>query len=1352
MSTVADRSASADLQTLRELYFQLGQALSRRDRLTEAIQALEQALKEEGSTPSRDDVLFNLGQTYERTGKPEIAFESYLEAIAAAPQRMAEILPSVHNLLTRDLAVKQSEWLERQWEPKIKMAELAPDLHAEMARFLGRVSLYRGEYPRSEELFREADQVSPNNPLVLEGLGEVLWHTGKIPEALRLLTQAHDIAANSDHQERLAAIDAKLAQALVAGGEYKVALDVIKESLPKSEQFANELLLSRSQSYLGLAEWDEALEASKAAQERTSASIEARILSSQALIALGRYSDADKVVDEGLQYDLQNLDLLLYKAEALLEGQIDLEQARGLLARYAERAGSAAITPNTLPAALVARSADGNAQYFVAELYRALGRPDDALKAVDKALEIGLRGQEPYREAPAHQLKAELLEKRAEPEQAANFYFEAGRRFLWRNEYENAVEQLRRSTDLDKSRAATYWYRAEALRMLTYQSSVSQEEKKRTIEESVAVWDQSVEFGLPDTDMSWAYVVRALICEQCANLQATGLSQQRRWFWEAAAFTERALLLYDTDPYAWAYVGRYHRTLGNEANALLATETAWKRDEENLAVQEERAAVLANAGELDEAAKVIDKRRAAAPNTWADSVKAYILAEKRLYKEALDLIGPVIEAEPEILWYLDLRARCFRMLGEQKRALEDYKALWTHYDAKNFNDQITFGVCAYYLGEIEQAIKILGDYVAADVDISGYWFLGACHLAQNHPVEGEQCLARSVKEAKNKRELADFLNEELPNLEASSKGWSHSKEVAAIFQRVRDQISARGVELQPPPSPEAELTKALDRPPLAAGPGDWRWIAVQAGLGRLYTNAKQYDAAATAYLELSKYPDKFPEAGIGRRRVAAGLQAEGDRLLKSGDPGSAILHFSGGLNILSADTPPEMTDQAALRGRLGLAYLLASDPDKARSEFRSAIALYRQQGTEHPGQVLGETCRQLLTDPKQYWALDDEWNSFARELKDDDTLNSDLAAARDSISGTLVDLLEKRDEASPKLETPVVTPIVMEIGSGLIPADTGKDWSLWRFILDMRDRFESQMGVGVPGVRVRGNSALSEGSYALLLNENWIAGGDTHLDMRYCPAAPSVPQALEIPSTAVVSVPNPLTGQPGFWVTAEYWQLISSQNVELWEEPLSFVVRHLEGLLRQNLTDFLGIQEVENMLENWGKSEEGSALINQALPDQTARVRFARLLRALVREQVPITSWKEILASAQNSGLANLANAVRTARVRLKRELPGNTPATPHYDLPSDWAATLDSWLKYSDGTSHFIPEGEPVHRFLLMLGDLLQSDETHAALVVDNPEIRPYVRRLVEWRFPYVTVLSRDEVVSQATSASAAV
>ena len=1348
MSIAASVSNSANLESLRplrELYFELGRALLAHNRYTDAVQAFEQALKEEGASPGRDVVLFNLAVACEQGSQPDRAFRSYLEAIAVAPQRMAEILPYVHKLLTPELAIAEGEWLDSQWKTRIRTEDLTPGLRADLARFLGRVSLYRSDFAGAAKLFGEALAISGDDPRLLEGLGETHWRIHNVQEALEFLTRAHEMAGKGDHRERLMAIDAKLAQVLVEAGEYQLALERIAESLAKGDRFADELLLSRSQCYLALAQPDKALEAAEAAQQRAPASVEARILRTQALIALGRCPDALQVIDEALQNDPQRPDLLLYKAQALLEGQIEVRQGRQLLTRYAKRAGADAVSPKTLPFALTARKSDGKALYFVAELYRAVDHPDEALKMVDQALAIGMGAEADYREAPAQQLKGELLEQSGQKDQAATFLYEAGRRFLWRNDYETAVEQLRRSIELDPKRQATYWYCADALRMLSYQTTLRPEDKKAAAEESARLWDKGTDLGLPDQRNSWAYMVRALVSEQLASLAATDPQQQRTWWWEGTAFLERALLLYEPDADAWAALGRDHRFLMNEANALQATARGLELVPDSLAVLDERAAILANVGEFDAAEEVVDKRRAAAASVWADGVKAYILSEKRQYKEALDLIRQVVQAEPENLWDLDLRARCFRMLGDKEHAEQDYRAIWNRYDAKAFESQITFGTAAYYLGDIERAIEIFSAYPGASDDLAANWYLGACYLSQNKLPDGERHLARSVALVKNARELDDTLREDLPGLNASSEAWPHREQVREILGRIRQQLEARQVELKAVRPPENELKEILDKLALKNEPEAWPWISVYAALGRLHTKAELYADAAAAYRMLLKHREKIPEVVIGIQQVAAGFEAAGDRLLKSSDLAGAIQQYRNGLDILSDIASEGMARQASLRGSLGLAFFLNSDLDNARSEFSKTLQIRRQLGSDSPGQVLGQICRQLLNDPKQYWALEDEWNALAGAANQDEVLKSDLMAARKSLAAFVVNWLERPVRSSPELLVPMVTPIVMEIGAGLVPADTSENWSLLKtYIPQMRERIENQIGVRLPGVRVRGSNVMSRDGYALLLYEQSVAGGNTYLQMRYCPAAPGVLQALGIPNAALKSAENPLTGEHGSWVPKEHWDVIQSDGLELWEEPLVFIIHHLEAVLRQNLADFLGVQEVENLLEGWAKSEADSALILKVLPDEQAHVRFARLLRALVREQVPITAWREILGSAQASGLENLEGAVRAVRLQLKEQLPGNDSRTRRYELPAEWKHAPESWLKPRGAGNVFAPSAEQTHGFLVMLAGLLPTGETKAALVVDSPESRPYVRRLVEPRFPRLMLLSREELLAQ--------
>ena len=252
--------------------------------------------------------------------------------------------------------------------------------------------------------------------------------------------------------------------------------------------------------------------------------------------------------------------------------------------------------------------------------------------------------------------------------------------------------------------------------MLSYQANLQREEQKARIHESIKVWVRSTELRNPDQNESWAYATRACISDRCANLLATNLEQQRSFYWEAVAFIERALLLNPEDSSAWTYLCRYHRLLGNDRTALQSVAKAWEKAPEDIAVLDERAAVLAEAGELEEARKLIEKSRSQTPDPWRDGVKAYILSENRQYKEALELLCPLIRDNPDDLWDLNLAARCFWRSDQRGEASKVYQEILSKYDPSRFSDQCFFGTAAYYLGETERATKILTDYLKIDDD------------------------------------------------------------------------------------------------------------------------------------------------------------------------------------------------------------------------------------------------------------------------------------------------------------------------------------------------------------------------------------------------------------------------------------------------------------------------------------------------------------------------------------------------------------------------------------------------------------------------------------------------------------
>lgn len=233
---------------------------------------------------------------------------------------------------------------------------------------------------------------------------------------------------------------------------------------------------------------------------------------------------------------------------------------------------------------------------------------------------------------------------------------------------------------------------------------------------------------------------------------------------------------------------------------------------------------------------------------------------------------------------------------------------------------------------------------------------------------------------------------------------------------------------------------------------------------------------------------------------------------------------------------------------------------------------------------------------------------------------------------------------------PVVTPIRVEIDNGLVPkVDPKSDGG--KFIAEndvMRQRILAHTGLTIPGVRYRRARSFPEPDrYLIMLDEVPIASGATRIDMGYCPTPIERIVALGIPPSDLVEAGNPRTGETGWWVPWEHTGTLKTEALEVWTDT-DFLLCHLETVLRQNLANFLGVQEAETLIQEWSKDKESAAFITAALPDSRTRLRFARVLRALVSENIPITRWQSILKVFQDVELegGDISEVVR--RVRLE--------------------------------------------------------------------------------------------------------
>lgn len=463
-----------------------------------------------------------------------------------------------------------------------------------------------------------------------------------------------------------------------------------------------------------------------------------------------------------------------------------------------------------------------------------------------------------------------------------------------------------------------------------------------------------------------------------------------------------------------------------------------------------------------------------------------------------------------------------------------------------------------------------------------------------------------------------------------------------------------------------------------------------ASVGELYRATVDGDTesipAAIAFLEVSRIREG--EKYQARQRASA-LNREGNRHYGQGDLAAAIEAYAAAIG--------QAPDEPVFYTNLANAWLARDDLDLAVRLAEAEAALERGL----------EKCPGAAT--------------IEKELRSVGARSRLLALGGLSQEGQAAQML------------PVVTPIALEVALDLTPLFEEGEAEGMRAITSMRGRIAEATGVGVPGVRVRGNEGdLAPGTYIIILDEVPLVMGSVNQGHVFTKAPDTLLGTLGVD---YVAVRDPVDGGEGAWVAAERAEELPEPRWAAGE----YIARHLEAVLLRNLAQFAGHVEVRERLTQSWSADARTILNNSAL--LTA---FTRALQALLWEGVPTVDLEPLCAGflAQRSGAASLDQTVADLRMLpgIRPRLPGAAPGTALLRLgPRLERALAERLLEYGD--IHILAlEPEPTQEALAAVRD--GYDPAHpTALVCEDPTLRPYVRRLVELEFPDLHVLAAAEL-----------
>lgn len=341
----------------------------------------------------------------------------------------------------------------------------------------------------------------------------------------------------------------------------------------------------------------------------------------------------------------------------------------------------------------------------------------------------------------------------------------------------------------------------------------------------------------------------------------------------------------------------------------------------------------------------------------------------------------------------------------------------------------------------------------------------------------------------------------------------------------------------------------------------------------------------------------------------------------------------------------------------------------------------------------------------------------------------------------------KKQEGQSQQMLPVVTPVALEVAANLIPLveDTGGGSKfLGEMIPMMRDGLFYELGVKFPGIRVRGNETdLPDGTYIIMINEIPLVSGNVSLDQVLVNDTVDRLTLLNIKGEEAV---NPANGSECAWIPAEYADIAEQAGLTTWDAA-GYMVLHLSSVLRKNAAEFVGIQEVQNMLEQL--EQAFPALVKEVVPKAVSPFQLTDIMRRLVEEEISIRDLRSILQALAEWGQVENDTVMLTEYVRnaLKRYIShkytrgGNTLVV--YLLDPQIEETVRSSIQHTQSGSYLALEPEITQEILTAVrnevGNLPPTAQN--PVILTTMEIRRYFRKLVELEFPHLAVLSYQEL-----------
>lgn len=343
-------------------------------------------------------------------------------------------------------------------------------------------------------------------------------------------------------------------------------------------------------------------------------------------------------------------------------------------------------------------------------------------------------------------------------------------------------------------------------------------------------------------------------------------------------------------------------------------------------------------------------------------------------------------------------------------------------------------------------------------------------------------------------------------------------------------------------------------------------------------------------------------------------------------------------------------------------------------------------------------------------------------------------------------------ESIPVAEEPIsqvlkIDLLRLELGYGLLSLinEGPEGQRLTDQIKALRRQLAVEMGFVMPAVRIQDNMQLSANNYVIRAKEIEAGNGDLRPTMLLV----MDPRGEDITITGEATT-EPTFGLPATWIeeTAREEALFRGYTVV---DAATVITTHLTEIIKDNMADLLSYAETQKLMDELDKDHQ--KLVGDITPGQISMGGIQRVLQNLLQERISIRDLPTILegvseACAQSRNVMVITEHVRT---RLARQISDtNTTAEGLIQLVSlspEWEQTFAESIIGTGDERQLSMSPSNLQEFIT---GVRQTFERHAMMgempvLLTSPNIRPFVRSIVERFRPATAVMSQNEIHPRA-------